>query len=140
MGGGPERMGRDVERRWIRVGLMGLMVAGIVGCQGMHHSKSVVASNEPALVPNDGTTIVAAPPPSSDGWAERHPLVMKPRQYYDNTQGNKLVKGAAATVIGVPAGLIGEMRQIIVGRAPNRPSPVFSSDEPGAIVTGSTAP
>jgi len=120
--------------------LIVVAVAGIAGCQGMSHKSGMLASNEPALVPDDGTTVVVAPPPSSDGWAERHPLVMKPKQYYDNTQGNKLVKGAAATVIGVPAGLLGEMRQIVVGRAPNRPSPVFSTEEPGAIVTGSTAP
>jgi hypothetical protein len=106
----------------------------------MSHKGGMMASREPALVPDDGTTVVVAPPPSSDGWAERHPLVMKPKQYYDNTQGNKFVKGAAATVIGVPAGLLGEMKQIVVGRAPNRPSPVFSAEEPGAVVTGSTAP
>jgi hypothetical protein len=134
-------MGRNVFGQWIRHGVFVVMVAGVAGCQGMHHKNSVVASNEPALMPSDGTTVVVAPPPErADGWAERHPLVMKPRQYYDNTQGNKLVKGAAATVIGVPAGLMGEMRQIVVGRAPNRPSPVFSTEEPGGIVTGSTAP
>jgi hypothetical protein len=133
-------MGRIVKWRWIQSGLCAALVAGVMGCQGMSHKGGMMASREPALVPDDGTTVVVAPPPSSDGWAERHPLVMKPKQYYDNTQGNKFVKGAAATVIGVPAGLLGEMKQIVVGRAPNRPSPVFSAEEPGAVVTGSTAP
>jgi len=127
-----------MKRQWIRVGVVAVMTAGIVGCQGLGHKSGAVASSEPALMPNDGTTVVVAPPATSSAWAERHPLVMKPKQYYDNTQGNKLVKGAAATVIGVPAGLLGEMRQIVTGRSPNRPSPVFSTEEPGAIVTGST--
>ena len=51
-------------------------------------------------------------------WVDRHPLFIKPREYYDNSGSNRVVKAAAATVIGVPAGIIGEIKQIVVGTPP----------------------
>jgi hypothetical protein len=56
-----------------------------------------------------------ARPASTLTWVDRHPLFSKPRDYYDNSGTNKVVKTAAAAVIGVPAGIFGELKQIVVG-------------------------
>jgi hypothetical protein len=49
---------------------------------------------------------------------DRHPLLSKPREYYEDTDYNPIVKTAAAVVIGVPAGIVGEVRQMVAGAAP----------------------
>ncbi len=54
------------------------------------------------------------------GWADRHPLFTRPKEYYDSTQASKVGKTAAAVVIGVPAGFVAEVRQIAVGQDPLR--------------------
>jgi hypothetical protein len=54
-------------------------------------------------------------PGTQVSWVDRHPLFSRPREYYETTPSNKVVKAAAATVIGVPAGIFGELRQIVVG-------------------------
>ncbi len=51
-------------------------------------------------------------------FADRHPLFTKPRQYWETSGDNKIVKAAAATFIGVPAGVVGEVKQIFVGAPP----------------------
>jgi hypothetical protein len=106
-------------RRTFRVAVPCAVVLGVAvlsGCQGSGSRR--VASAEPALSnPVDGGTVVEAPPKAAQTvtWADRHPLFSKPRQYYDNAGTNKVVKAAAATVIGIPAGLVGEIKQIVVG-------------------------
>jgi hypothetical protein len=50
---------------------------------------------------------------------DRHPLFAKPREYYEGAGNNRLVKVTAATVVGIPAGLVGELRQIVAGRPPD---------------------
>jgi hypothetical protein len=52
---------------------------------------------------------------SGDSWVDRHPLFWKPKHYYDSTQSNKVVKVGVATVVGVPAGVFGEVKQIVTG-------------------------
>jgi hypothetical protein len=97
------------------------------GCQSQGVRR--VASTEPGLTTGPvepGATVVGASPPvgTSVTWIDRHPLFSKPRDYYDNsTSNNKVVKAATATVIGVPAGIIGELRQIVVGN-PTEPRAV----------------
>jgi hypothetical protein len=59
--------------------------------------------------------IVQTQPPHEMTWVDRHPLFTKPREYYDSSGSNKVVKTAAATVIGIPAGIFGELKQIVVG-------------------------
>jgi len=49
-------------------------------------------------------------------FVDRHPLLSKPRDYYESSGNNKVVKTLAAGVVGVPAGLFGELKQIVVGR------------------------
>ncbi len=87
------------------------------GCQGTGASHRV-ARAEPPLVDESGSTpsIVETAPPRTVTFADRHPLFSKPRYYYDSTGKNKVAKVAAATVIGVPAGLVGEFRQIFRGQ------------------------
>jgi hypothetical protein len=51
-------------------------------------------------------------------YVDRHPLLSKPREYWDSSGDNKIVKAGAATFIGVPVGLYGEIKQIVVGTPP----------------------
>ena len=92
------------------------------GCQGTQSGRSVT-SGEPPLAPvadADGTTITTAPPAKSVTFVDRHPMLYKPRDYWDNAGDNKVVKATAATVVGIPAGIVGELKQIVVG-APTEP-------------------
>ena len=103
----------------------------VAGCHGTARrtitGSTVTSSGEPAfssnvVEPGSGVTIVepAAPalvtPPQPMSWIDRHPLLRKPRHYYESTNSNKFVKTAAATVVGVPAGIVGELKQIVVGK------------------------
>lgn len=65
---------------------------------------------------NDGQPVPTLPPERTASITDRHPLLFKPRDYYETTNGGKLTKTAAAAVIGVPAGIVGELRQIVAGR------------------------
>jgi len=110
---------RGMRRTACAVAAIALATAG---CKSGGGSRKVV-TNEPGLdgpVEPGGSTVAASPDArTSVTWADRHPLFSKPRQYYDNTtNSNKAVKVAKAAVIGVPAGLFGELKQIVVGSAP----------------------
>lgn len=87
------------------------------GCQSSAPKRTVVA--EPGLT-DPGATVVEAGPlgGSQVSWVDRHPLFYKPREYYDKTGNNTVVKAAAATILGIPAGIFGEFRQIVTG-SPN---------------------
>src|SRR5262245_57112336 len=105
--------------RGLRWPALALLVMAATGC---HSSplRGARTTAEPALTTpaEPGTTVVeGAPPPSrAVTFVDRHPLLYKPREYYDTTTGkSKVVKAAAATVIGVPAGVFGELKQIVVG-------------------------
>jgi hypothetical protein len=108
---------------WTVAALLAAIMAAS-GCSG-GPSKRTLASTEPALstVPGDPEVAIvdrAKPVPSSTSFVDRHPLFSKPRQYYESTGTNKVTKTAAAAVIGVPAGIYGELKQIVVG-APTAP-------------------
>ena len=106
---------------WVFVGLV--VLAAVPGCKGVSQKRS--ASLEPGMttasptlgtpVEPGGTVVAAAPSPAGDSWTTRHPLFSRPKHYYDSTQGNKALKVGAATVVGIPAGIFGEMKQIITG-------------------------
>jgi hypothetical protein len=100
--------------RWLM--LLLIAAVGLTGCQS-GPSRSTLASAEPALSPpvEGGTTVVEAPAPRALTFVERHPLFSKPRDYYESSGSNTVVKTAAAVVVGVPVGLVGEIRQIVVG-------------------------
>jgi hypothetical protein len=102
------------------------ILAVSTGCNSTP-SKRTLASSEPGLSTTTGDPEVAIvdrakPVPASTSFVDRHPLFYKPRDYYENTGSNKVAKTAAAAVIGVPAGLYGELKQIVVGApAPSTP-------------------
>jgi hypothetical protein len=108
--------------------LAALWVAATVS-SGCHSSgtKSTTVTAEPGLTDaaepstklSDGT--ITAPPVRTVSFTDRHPLFIKPRQYWESSGDNKIVKAAAATFIGVPAGFVGEVKQIIVGAPPQVP-------------------
>ncbi len=109
---------------WMVVALLATVAAA--GCSG-GPSKRTLASSEPALSTVPGGTDVAIvdrakPVPSTGTFVDRHPLFYKPRDYYENTGSNKVAKTAAAAVIGVPAGLYGELKQIVVGAPASTPN------------------
>jgi len=101
-------------QRWLIIASLALALFA-AGCQGTS-SRQSLASAEPGLVTGDsGTTIVEAPPPRTVTFVDRHPLFSKPREYYENSGNNKVVKTAAAAVVGVPVGIYGELKQIVLG-------------------------
>ena len=103
--------------RWLAASLILLGT----GCHSNPSTRSLASSTaEPALLPptEPGATVVQTQPTRELTWADRHPLFIKPREYYDNSGSNRVVKAAAATVIGVPAGIIGELKQIVSGSRP----------------------
>ena len=110
--------------KWLLVAL--LLSVAVPGCGG-GPSKRTLASSEPALLPpgeSEPPMISRAKPvatPSTVSVVDRHPLLSKPRDYYENTGSNKVAKTAAAAFIGVPVGIFGELKQIVVGTPANAP-------------------
>lgn len=106
-----------------RVALGCVALSLLSGCRGGMPPRRALTANEPTLDgAGDGGAVVADVPRtgSSPAFVDRHPLFSKPRDYYASSGENKVVKTAAATVIGIPAGVVGELRQIVVG-APAAP-------------------
>jgi len=102
----------------------GMALLGIVGCKSATPSKRAMTANEPPLtVPGEPQPGAVADKPASGSTAfvDRHPLLYKPKQMYDKSGDNKVVKVAGATLVGVPMGILGELRQIVVGRPPAKP-------------------
>lgn len=140
-----ERLGWFMRRLHpASLGSMVLVVAAVLvtepGCNSSAKrsvvGSSVSSSSEPALSPEgssgSGVTIISPSGSGSEGTAKsvsfvnRHPLLRKPQQYYDNTNSNKVVKTAAAAFIGVPSGFVGEVKQIFVGApAPTAAVPAY---------------
>jgi hypothetical protein len=110
---------------WV-IGLAGVLLSVVPGCQS---ASRRTASTEPGMstasptlgapVEPGGTAVATTPPASSVAWYDRHPLFSRPKHYYDSTQSNKVVKVGVATVVGVPAGVFGELKQIVVGAPPD---------------------
>jgi hypothetical protein len=106
--------------RTVRYGILAAALAiGVAGCQSSAPRR---VATEPSLsgTIEPGASVVEAKPASSPSlsWVNRHPLFSKPRDYYESSGNNKIVKTAAATVIGIPAGIFGELKQIVVGSPP----------------------
>jgi len=105
--------------------LMVVAAAGLVaGCQtsGTKRPATVIS---PAPMVGEATDAdgaaektVSTAPAGTVKFADRHPLFTKPRKYWETSGDNKIVKAAAATFIGVPAGFVGEVKQIFVGVPP----------------------
>jgi hypothetical protein len=103
--------------------LAGLVIVAASGCAGGGPGRRVVAAEPGAALPGEEDTVVVGPPAKAQGvtFVDRHPLLSKPRDYYESSGNNKIVKTAAATFIGIPAGFVGELKQIVGGRDPGAP-------------------
>jgi hypothetical protein len=97
------------------VGLCVLVVSG-VGCQSSGSRRAPEPSLSGAL--DSKGSIAESTPPRTVSYVDRHPLLSKPRDYWDSSGDNKIVKAGAATFIGVPVGIYGELKQIVVGTTP----------------------
>lgn len=106
-----------------------ILAAAAVSASGCKSGGSRrMASTEPGLSIVPGTTVASTTPPATasaaPAWVDRHPLFSKPRDYYEkSTSNNKFMKGATATIVGVPVGLFGEIKQIVVGK-PSQAVPI----------------
>jgi hypothetical protein len=124
----PERMRTMRRRARLITTLAALGAVGMVGCQGGTGGyRRAAAKPEPSLAAADeggSGFVVSKPPPPEVGVVDRHPLFSKPREVYNNAGNNKIVKVAGATIVGVPMGIAGEIRQIIVG-VPATSPPAF---------------
>lgn len=108
--------------RWQLIGLMAASTLLFSGCQSAatRRPSTVVSPSTSVSEAGDvvGEKTISAGPVQTVGFADRHPLFYKPREYWQTSGDNKVVKAAAATFIGVPAGVVGEMKQIITGAPP----------------------
>ena len=117
-----------MKRRRAEIWLV-LALAGLAGCQSGAGGtrRSVLKPKEPGLASAteaEPGVIVEKPPPAPPAFVERHPLLYKPREIYNNSGSNKVVKVAGATIVGIPMGIAGELKQIVVG-APATTPPAF---------------
>src|SRR4051812_38272176 len=104
--------------RGLRLGLGILLISAAAGC-AQSRTRRTLAASEPPLITDgeDVTTVVEAPKARASATvADRHPMLRRPREYYDKTNGGKATKTAAAAVLGVPSGIVAEMRQAISGQ------------------------
>jgi hypothetical protein len=108
--------------RWRSIGVLALSALLVSGCQagGTRRPSTIVSPSASAGDADDavGEKTIATAPVRTTGFVDRHPLFYKPREYWETSGDKKVVKAAAATFIGVPAGFVGEMKQIITGTPP----------------------
>jgi hypothetical protein len=106
-------------RRWLLPAALAVLL--LPGCQSTQSRRAALAAAEPSLsAPGESApSVVQAPPPKTTTIVDRHPLLSKPREYYQSAGNNQVVKVTAATVVGIPAGIVGELKQIVVGRPPD---------------------
>jgi hypothetical protein len=101
---------------WFAAALLIIVHGASSGCQSPGAPRTVI-SPEPSFSANvdgDGSKVATAPTRNVT-FVDRHPMFSKPRDYWETSGDNKVVKAAAATFVGVPVGLYGEVKQIIVG-------------------------
>ncbi len=98
------------------LGVLGLGLL-VTGCHWNQPRGSIAATEPPLAVGPDGSTVVAgAPETRAVTFVDRHPLFYKPRDIYETSGNNKVVKTAAAAFVGIPVGVFGELKQIVVGQ------------------------
>jgi hypothetical protein len=102
-----------------------VLIVATAGCRSSGARRAATTPADPPLSSNVGgigveeKTIIEEPPAPTLGYVDRHPLLSKPREYYENsTSNNKIARAAAATFVGVPVGIYGEVKQIFVGAPP----------------------
>ena len=110
--------------RWLAIAVTVSILSGGIGCKSSGPSRTVVTPEPPLAGPTDSDGVTVAdgtrdiPPPKTVTWVDRHPLFYKPRDYYDSSGNNTLVKVGAATFVGVPVGFFYEIKQVVQGNSP----------------------
>ncbi len=101
-----------------RYALILIAIAAGAGCHGIERRQQLAMTDAPLTTTSAGGTVVESIPAQPATFVDRHPLLWKPREYYDTTATGPIGKTAAATFVGVPAGILGELKQIVVGIPP----------------------
>ena len=89
----------------------------VTGCARHRNKNLIVANNQPVIAGASSVdqAYVTDKPIAGTRFVDRHPMFYKPGEYYTTSDGNLVVRGARATFIGVPAGIVGEVRQAFRG-------------------------
>lgn len=104
-----------------------LLVAGAValalccgGCAFHKHHGSAALSDPIVVEGADGAVPVPIEGPvvRKATFVDRHPLLSRPRDVYHNTGHGPIIKTTAATFVGVPVGVVHEVKQIVCGIPP----------------------
>lgn len=107
----------STRARWVV--WFALLASLTTGCHKKEFIRNQSVVMDPQFMGTDqafGDPMFAEPRRAT--FVDRHPLLRKPVEYYEMTGPKKVHRLAAATFIGVPAGVLGEARQIIVGCPP----------------------
>jgi hypothetical protein len=100
--------------------LTGLALA-VTGCSWKKHKRPEITTAPIPLEGTviDGTTVVdAAPAKHQYNFFHNHPLFYKPANFYHELGHGPLTGTAAAIFLGIPAGIVCEATQIVVGHPP----------------------
>jgi hypothetical protein len=92
-------------------------VIALTGC-ARHRNKSIaMGSSQPVIAGASSVDQAYAvdKPIAGTRFVDRHPMFYKPGEYYTTSDGNVVVRGARATFVGVPAGIVGEFKQAFRG-------------------------
>ncbi|WP_169974234.1 hypothetical protein [Tautonia rosea] len=107
----------STRARWVM--LFAVLATLTTGCHRKEFIRNQSVAMDPSLVSIDpALSDPMLTQPSRATFVDRHPLLRKPVEYYQTAKPHPAHRLASATFIGVPAGILGEMRQIIVGCPP----------------------
>ena len=98
---------------------LALLSMSAVGCAHKVHRSYAVS--ESAIDLGTGTSGPITHATAKKIWVNSHPLLYKPGMVFHNTGHGPITKTSAAVFLGVPAGVIGEVKQIVAGI----PRPVY---------------
>lgn len=107
----------STQARWVV--WFALLATLTTGCQKKEFIRNQSVVMDPQLMAMDptwGDPMLGEPRRAT--FVDRHPLLRKPVEHYAMAGPKKVHRLAAATFIGIPAGVLGEARQIIVGCPP----------------------
>ena len=103
--------------RWVMLAV--LLAAPAAGCHRREYvRRRPLAADPPLISAEPALTDPALVDPRRPAFVERHPVFRKPVEYSERGGPSPIRKAAAATFVGIPAGILGEMRQIVVGSPP----------------------
>lgn len=109
----------SIPNKTLRTIQIATAVCLTVYSSGCAKNKNLVVDNRPIIegassVSGSGSAVVVNKPVGSR-FVDRHPVFYKPGEYYSTSDGNMVVRGARATFVGVPAGVVGEFKQAFKG-------------------------